>query len=138
MHPHVFDPELGAFSHRALRLVGSSGDNDGVDSSRDAPQVVVTGGTLYFLRIGIYGEHLVAPVAQTLEDRIGSMLLRLSRHASHGDSLLCEELGRGFVHRSHLPPPSRVDNRDRLVCIRSHSATLPARASACRAAPQTV
>src|SRR5215467_6339798 len=39
MHPHVLDAEIGALSHRALRFVGRGGDDDGLNSSGDAPQV---------------------------------------------------------------------------------------------------
>src|SRR5262249_15283069 len=80
---------------------------DGVDPSGDTPQVVITAGTLDLLRIGVDREDLVAAVAQTLEHGIGAVLPGLARHACHGDPLVSEELGSGFLHRRHLPPPSR-------------------------------
>src|SRR5262249_12599559 len=107
MHPNVLDAELGALSHRALRLVGRGGDDDGVYSSRDAPQVMIALGTLNLVRIRVDREHLVTPVPQTLEHGIGSVLPGLSRHACHGDPLVSKELGSSFLHRWHLPSPSR-------------------------------
>src|SRR5262249_709241 len=110
MHPHVLDPELDALPHRALGLVRRGGDDDGFDASGDASQVVVTAGTLNRLGIRVDREDLVAAVAQTLEHGIGAMIPGLSRNARHGNALVSEEFGIGFLHRRHLPPPLRFSS----------------------------
>src|SRR5262249_30794728 len=104
MQPDVLDPEFGALSHRAFRFVWRGGDDDGVDASGDAPQVVVTAGTLDLVRIGIDREYLITAVTQTLEHGVGAVPLRLSRYACYGDPFMRQELGSGFLHRWHLPP----------------------------------
>src|SRR5579859_5180491 len=114
MHPHVLDAELDALSHRALRLVGRRGDDDGIHSSRDATQIVITAGTLNLVCIWVDREHLVTPIPQTLEHGIGSVLLGFSRHTCHSDSLMSKKLRSGFLHRWHSPPPSRFSNRNDL------------------------
>src|SRR5689334_3285537 len=105
MHPYVLDPELDALSHRPLRFVGRRGDDDGVHSSGDAAQIVITPGTLNLIGIGVDREHLVTPFPQTLEHGIGSVLLGLPRHACYSDPLVSKELGSGFLHRWHIAPP---------------------------------
>src|SRR5262249_37178832 len=107
MHPDVLDPELGALSHCPLSLVRRRGNDDGVNTSWDAPQVVITVSPLDLVRIRIDREHLITSIPQTLEHGVGSMLPGLSRHACHGDPLESKELGCGFLHRWHRPPPSR-------------------------------
>src|SRR4051794_35208858 len=50
MHPHVFDAELRAVSHRAaLSLPGRGRDDDGLDTTGNAPQVVIAARTLDLL-----------------------------------------------------------------------------------------
>src|SRR4051812_19989074 len=53
MHPHVLDAELRALSHRALSLLGRGRDDDGLDTSGDAPQVVIAAGALDLLGVRV-------------------------------------------------------------------------------------
>src|SRR4051812_6392116 len=75
MHPHILDPELSALSHRALGFLRRGRDDDGLDTSEDAPQIVIAASTLDSFRVRVDREHVITPVTQTLEHGVGTVLL---------------------------------------------------------------
>src|SRR5262249_15995064 len=87
VQPDGLDLERGAFTHRLLGDFRPGSDHDGLDAARDRPQVVVGDVAFDLVRVGVDREHLVAALAQTLVDGVAAVVLRLPRHARHGDTL---------------------------------------------------
>ncbi|HYU76222.1 MAG TPA: hypothetical protein VEL31_26415, partial [Ktedonobacteraceae bacterium] len=111
MHPHVLNAEIGALAHGRLGGLGSSSDHDPVNATGYRFQIVVAGIAFDVVGIRVDGEDLVAPLPQTLVHNVAAVSLGFPRHAGHSDSLLCEELGCGFLHLLHFCSPFQTGRR---------------------------
>src|SRR6476659_8897158 len=66
LHPDVLDPELVAFAHRLLGVLGPCADHDRLDLAGNRVQVAVGTVALDLLGVWIDGEDLVATLPQAL------------------------------------------------------------------------